>query len=171
MSSNKMNYCKDTQRSQRKPGNIEWGLKKGRKQGFALSLSLLTMISLLFSGPPAPPTPACCLWVSVALTFSKDTVPKWLPLPQLYMAFQHTCPGPIRNILLVPGSDSPKRDLYWIRRTFGPRPHKPLIGLWPACSQANTKFGGECGETETHTLLGGSRNWYTYCVNLFDNFY
>lgn len=158
MSSNKMNYCKDTQRSQRKPGNIEWGLQKGRKQGFALSLPLLTMISLLFSGPP-PLTPSCLLSFSFSGSYiQQGQVPKWLPLPQLYMAFPHTCLGPVRNILLVSGSDSPKRGFCWMRRTFGPRPHKPLIILWPACSQANTEFGGECGETETHTLLVGSRN-------------
>ena len=141
MSSNKTYYHKDTQRSQRKWGKVGSGLKKGRKQGFALSLSLRTMLSLLLCGPPVP-HPSCLpdFSESQSLIHSARTQsPNDSSCPKFTRLFStHAQHQPeISFWFLVP---IPQKGTHYLRRTFCPSPQKPLIVLWPAHTQATPGY-------------------------------
>lgn len=127
------------------------GPQEGQKAGIC-SLTVFTHndFSALFWAPS--PSPSCLLSLSFSGSYiQQGHGPQMAPLiPTLHGLSAH---GPSTSQKHPAGSwfGLPKEGLSLARENIGPRPHKPLIVLWPARSQANTKFGGKCGETDTLT--------------------
>lgn len=117
--------------------------QEGRKQGFALSLSLRTMLSLLLCGPQVP-HPSCLpdFSESQSLIHSARTQsPNDSSCPKFTRLFStHAQHQPeISFWFLVP---IPQKGTHYLRRTFCPSPQKPLIVLWPAHTQATPGYHG-----------------------------